>query len=714
MMEVKYFTVPLDQLYLDPNNYRFIHKPDYMEVPITQITKVENQRRSLRLLLGPKEQEVQDLIDSFKSNGFLQVDQIQVRSLPGDDTKYIVIEGNRRVATLKYLKNASEQRGIDLGKLGTNIFDAIPVVINQAEKEDQHLVVMALKHIGGNKKWGEWNRAKMLDTLVNEKKMSEEEVCLRITISKYELRRTLRALYFSKQYRDSDYGDQFKQSMFPIFREAVSLTNLKEWLKWNDETYTANSAVNREFFFQLISKIPIDDDEEDGFEGHYLEPVITKRDETRKLADIVNDPQAMKILKETRNLDAALKSSLKLVEDLKDEAITRIDKELIILNELNISGSTLFSLERLSGRLHGIISRNKSLRSEVLDKNDLFYDVIDAHLSWIFIANYKCFKDLKIENLSRINLVAGVNNSGKTALLEAIYFLTKQNDFTGLLEVVRRRGKVASDSVDPKWFLEQVQTDISINGCFDNKPASVNIRCINEDSKDFDRTFYEGSIEIFSEFEGKKQESLTRLFKGEARKTIAETSKVLCPSIFSSPFFLNEPHRYTTYFFNSSRSKADKDIIGFMKEQIIPTLDDIEIRDELLRFMVDESRWAEKMDLTQYGEGMQRIYFISLLFASARNGIILIDEFENAIHTELLSEFARFIYLLSKRFNTQVFITSHSKECIDALIRNIEKPKELSITALIDTDTGIVPRKYDGMKYLKLLNAGNVDIRRAR
>ncbi|MBN2536184.1 MAG: ATP-binding protein [Spirochaetales bacterium] len=110
---------------------------------------------------------------------------------------------------------------------------------------------------------------------------------------------------------------------------------------------------------------------------------------------------------------------------------------------------------------------------------------------------------------------------------------------------------------------------------------------------------------------------------------------------------------------------------------------------------------------------MQRIYFISLLFASARNGIVLIDEFENAIHTELLAEFARFIDILSKKFNTQVFITSHSKECIDAIIKNVTTPGELSLTALVETKAGIVQREYDGMKYLKLLNAGNVDIRRA-
>ena len=42
-------------------------------------------------------------------------------------------------------------------------------------------------------------------------------------------------------------------------------------------------------------------------------------------------------------------------------------------------------------------------------------------LERLHIRNYRVFKDLKIDNLSRINLIAGKNNSGKTSLLETIF-----------------------------------------------------------------------------------------------------------------------------------------------------------------------------------------------------------------------------------------------------------------------------------------------------
>ena len=41
------------------------------------------------------------------------------------------------------------------------------------------------------------------------------------------------------------------------------------------------------------------------------------------------------------------------------------------------------------------------------------------------VKNFRCFKDLQINDLGRVNLIAGKNNTGKTALLEAMYLLAR-------------------------------------------------------------------------------------------------------------------------------------------------------------------------------------------------------------------------------------------------------------------------------------------------
>ena len=44
------------------------------------------------------------------------------------------------------------------------------------------------------------------------------------------------------------------------------------------------------------------------------------------------------------------------------------------------------------------------------------------------VKNFRCFKDLQINDLGRVNLIAGKNNTGKTALMEAMYILAGDRD----------------------------------------------------------------------------------------------------------------------------------------------------------------------------------------------------------------------------------------------------------------------------------------------
>ncbi|MCP4105184.1 MAG: ParB N-terminal domain-containing protein, partial [Desulfobacteraceae bacterium] len=196
----------LKNLYLDPNNYRLIHEPDYIAVSEKSVKEKSVQHRTFRLLAKDKNHNIQELLDSFKANGYLPVDQIQVRPL--DDGGYVVVEGNRRVAALKHLQSEHDQKDIDLGRLNPMIFSKVPVVPYTDSDETHYLTLMALKHISGNKKWGEWNQAELLQKMHSTCGLSEEEICRRVAISKVELRRALRALSFLRQYLDSDYGDQ--------------------------------------------------------------------------------------------------------------------------------------------------------------------------------------------------------------------------------------------------------------------------------------------------------------------------------------------------------------------------------------------------------------------------------------------------------------------------------------------------------------------------
>ncbi|ECP5780322.1 hypothetical protein FUA83_24030, partial [Salmonella enterica] len=104
----------LKNLYLDPNNYRFVDNENHKFVTEDNILDPQVQKRSRTFIEGKGKENIRDLIASFKANGFLDVDRIQAREL--GDNKYLVLEGNRRVTALKALQEDFDN-GYDIGNL---------------------------------------------------------------------------------------------------------------------------------------------------------------------------------------------------------------------------------------------------------------------------------------------------------------------------------------------------------------------------------------------------------------------------------------------------------------------------------------------------------------------------------------------------------------------------------------------------------------------
>lgn len=710
--------VNLQSIFLDPNNFRLIHEIEQIDVSDDQAKERDVVNRTYRLILGDKNQNIQDLVDSFKANGYLPVDQIQVREI--EDGKYVVIEGNRRIAALKFLSGEYALKSIDLGKLDKSIFTKVPVVLYEDTDEVHHLTLMALKHISGNKKWGEWNQAKLLERLKNSHQLSEDDICKRIGIDKAELRRSLRALALANQYQGSDYGDQFNESMFPIFREAARNTALKKWMDWDDASNLARDIENREMFFGWLSREPLESDVDSDYSGRNgdsSEPAISKRDDIVTLSKILKDPVALLKLQEYRNINEAYRNSKLIFKEKIEDAIKSVVDDISTLGQFSISSDQAPQLEETLGKLRGIVERARSSSLQGVEQTSVFYDRIDSHFSYLTISAYRCLNDLSVKKLSRINLFAGLNNSGKTSFLEAIYLLCKQNDFNGVVDVLRRRGKIAEDHISARWLTEQLTDIFKVEGVFDNKNSSVEIRPYVQESGEIDRTNYLKSVEILTFFENLQNESMTRIYQGRDREMHADSIKLLCKVVFSSPFFFNEPHHYTAFYHKSVQSKALPKIFNFIQEKVVPTLRDIRLVDDLQRFLVSDDRFERSMDITSYGEGLQRIFFTSLLFASAENGVVLIDEFENAIHADLIETFAPFVHSLAKEFNVQVFLTSHSKECIDSFVKAIpsDQISDFAFHALVKNEDGlVVVREFDGCEFSKLIEAGDVDLRRAK
>ena len=63
-------------------------------------------------------------------------------------------------------------------------------------------------------------------------------------------------------------------------------------------------------------------------------------------------------------------------------------------------------------------------------------------LDSLFVHNFRLFKKLEIERLSRVNLIVGKNNSGKSCFLEAVRIYLSDASPRVLLELISQRNEL--------------------------------------------------------------------------------------------------------------------------------------------------------------------------------------------------------------------------------------------------------------------------------
>jgi AAA15 family ATPase/GTPase len=113
------------------------------------------------------------------------------------------------------------------------------------------------------------------------------------------------------------------------------------------------------------------------------------------------------------------------------------------------------------------------------------------------------------------------------------------------------------------------------------------------------------------------------------------------------------------------------------------------------------------------GDGINRILTIILALVNADSGFLLIDEFENGLHYTVQEKLWSIIFQLSKELNIQVFVTTHSEDCIRGFQSALNRQENLSDGKLIrlDNENGIIKQVEFDAKELKIADEQDIEIR---
>lgn len=299
-------TVPVSQLLLDPNNFRFQDEGDFVRADPSRFAEQSVQDRATKRIRG---EGLAELKNSIISNGFLAVERLVVRSYlkkDGEPELFVVLEGNRRLAALQWIKQDHEA-GATIPQSVIDVLDAVPViVINSDDDEGTYLAIMGIRHVGGIKQWGGYQRAKLVADLRDLHGYDTTEVADRLGMSKHEVNRRYKALKALQQMQeDEEFTDYASSTMYPIFHEAVSMPVVREWLSWNDVELKFDDQELLHQFYALITPREAEDAEESG--NSKADPKITSYSQVRELRSILaNDDARSFLLDPDRSFSEAL------------------------------------------------------------------------------------------------------------------------------------------------------------------------------------------------------------------------------------------------------------------------------------------------------------------------------------------------------------------------------------------------------------------------
>lgn len=345
-------SIPFDDIVLDPNNPRFFTEKSTGDIPDAKVADERVQERAWASIEGLG---IQELYHSILRNGFLPLDKIVVRALPSG--KYVVVEGNRRLAALKLLRSGIEEGTIDEEHIDdeylNNLYDAtnelVVLVYDGDVGHDISWILQGVRHIGGIRPWQPAQRARLVADQIESKGLSFSEAGQKFGLSAQAVGRLYRAYKALEQMRqDDDFQGKARNEYFSLFEEAIRNKQTRDWLGWQDESTEFENNSNLKQFYSWI--VP-DDDRENVRRIH--DPKQIKKlgtlvaDETnRVLLDRVDDHEVSldwaydSVIKTPTEYDwrSAVQEAIHLVGRIPQASIAKNSAALLdMLNELDSS-----------------------------------------------------------------------------------------------------------------------------------------------------------------------------------------------------------------------------------------------------------------------------------------------------------------------------------------------------------------------------------------
>lgn len=309
------------------------------------------------------------------------------------------------------------------------------------------------------------------------------------------------------------------------------------------------------------------------------------------------------------------------------------------------------------------------------------------------IDNFRCFPKLALTDLERVNLIAGVNNVGKTAFLEALFLhcgaynprLTLNlNAFRGIGGMTVDLRPSAATPWDSLFARFNTSNPVELLGQDEQTGKRLLRLTVVTDPHELAQIAHPPQEDTSRPSQPTLASSeVTQVLKlyYKHRETTATYYLILNPAgIATTP--VAPPPPFPTYILPARMSipaREEAELFGRIdiegrQDVLLRVLQLLEPRLTRLSMVTagGEPRLhgdigvGRLVPLPLMGDGMVRLATLVLRIMNAPNGVVLVDEAENGLHHSIILKVWAAIATVARQFNTQVFATTHSLECIKA------------------------------------------------
>ena len=355
------------------------------------------------------------------------------------------------------------------------------------------------------------------------------------------------------------------------------------------------------------------------------------------------------------------------------------------------------------------------------------------------IHNFRLFQHLEVRKLNRVNLIVGKNNAGKSTFLEAVELYASNASPTVLLDLVESRQETWFSEAQPhsqNFISNSVrhlfcghklpiigEKGISLGEVASNTKLHISaaayqnknddegtLRKIRISEVQLDENLSNVEIFLIAE-EGERTRRLfsldldnkdlreirrrNRMISGSERK---ESELKYTWQIVSTE---NMPNRKLAALWDlTSLTDLESEVIsalGLINDRVTGVAfvennaSDFRTRENDQRIALVKIKGIdEPLPLKSMGDGMTRLFHIIVALVNARNGLLLIDEFENGLHWSVQPKVWDIVFQLSDRLNVQVFATTHSRDCIKGFDQAWNNYPTLGAFFRLDEKNGLI------------------------